>query len=213
MLFLQSESQSSDMAKIFLKILQATTLTFMAVGCGNRGFNPPSDDDMLRNFHAHEYAFDEIAKILSNCPYGDTYPPFYPIENVEDSLCIASLGPEKCAHLDSLLAAVGSERVYFRSRHSLWQVEHRDFHSIPPVEELPDTVVAKVTVTYYADGWSIGPSVSKEYVYNQKNDSTGIWDIELNGLIEMLNNDPEVPGGMASKHIKGNWYIELWYDK
>lgn len=184
----------------------------MVVGCRNRGFNPPSDEDMIRNFHAHECAFGEIAEILSNCPYGDTYPPFYPIESSEDSLCIASLGPEKCAHLDSLLAAVGSDRVYFRSRHSLWQIEHSDFHSIPPIEELPDTIVAGVTIIYYADGWSIGPSVYKEYVYSQKNDST-CTDMELNGLIEIFNDNPKVPDGMASKHIKGNWYIELWYDK
>lgn len=185
----------------------------MTVGCGNRGFNPPSDEDMIRNFQVHEYAFDEIVEFLSDCPYGDTYPPFYPIESAKDSLCVASLGAKKCASLDSLLVAVGCERVYFKSRHSIWQIEHGDFHSIPPVEELPDTVVSGLTIVYYADGWSIGPSMSKEYVYRQKNDLTGTSDMELNRLIEMINNNPEMPGGMASKHIKGNWYIELWYDK
>ncbi len=50
---------------------------------------------MIRNFHAHEDAFHEIAGILSDCPYGSTYPPFYPVERAEDSLCLANLGSEK----------------------------------------------------------------------------------------------------------------------
>lgn len=200
------------MTRTFLKILQATALIFMTAGCGIRGFNPPSDEDMIRNFHAHEDAFDEIATILPNCPYGDTYPPFYPIERTEDSLCITSLGAEKCARLNSLLAAIGSERVHFTSRHTVWQIEHGNYDSIPPVEELPDTVVSRLTITYYGAGWSIGPSVDKDYVYRQTTDSTDTPDIELNEVFEMIRNDPG-PGGMASKHIKGNWYIELWYDK
>lgn len=36
---------------------------------------------------------------------------------------------------------------------------------------------------------------------------------ESNDQIEIVNDDPKTPGGMASKQIKGDWYIELSYDK
>ena len=99
------------MASRFLQVLlSATVVAFIAVGCGNRGFNPPSDEDMIHNFYAHEDAFNEITEILLNCPYGDIYPPFYPIGSATDSLCLASLGNEKCTRLDSLLASVGGRR-------------------------------------------------------------------------------------------------------
>ena len=63
------------MASRFLQVLlSATVVAFIAVGCGNRGFNPPSDEDMIHNFYAHEDAFNEITEILLNCPYGDIYP-------------------------------------------------------------------------------------------------------------------------------------------
>ena len=92
------------MASRFLQVLlSATVVAFIAVGCGNRGFNPPSDEDMIHNFYAHEDAFNEITEILLNCPYGDIYPPFYPIGSATDSLCLSSLGNEKCTRLDSLL--------------------------------------------------------------------------------------------------------------
>lgn len=193
--------------------MAATLLAFMVMGCGNRGFNPPSDEDMIRNFHAHEDAFHEIAGILSDCPYGSTYPPFYPVERAEDSLCLANLGSEKCVWLDRLLAVVGGKRVYFRSRHSLWQIEHHDFHSIPPVDELPDTVPQSISVIYYQAGWSVGPSLDKVYLYNPANtpNDTSVYD--LNEIYEIIRDDPNMPGGVASKRIKGDWYIELSYDK
>ena len=100
------------MASRFLQVLlSATVVAFIAVGCGNRGFNPPSDEDMIHNFYAHEDAFNEITEILLNCPYGDIYPPFYPIGSATDSLCLSSLGNEKCTRLDSLLASVGGRRL------------------------------------------------------------------------------------------------------
>ena len=152
------------MASRFLQVLlSATVVAFIAVGCGNRGFNPPSDEDMIHNFYAHEDAFNEITEILLNCPYGDIYPPFYPIGSATDSLCLSSLGNEKCTRLDSLLASVGGRRLYFKSRHTLWQVEHGDFSSIPPIEELPDTIVPSISIIYYSAGWSVGPSVDKQY--------------------------------------------------
>lgn len=124
------------MASRFLQVLlSATVVAFIAVGCGNRGFNPPSDEDMIHNFYAHEDAFNEITEILLNCPYGDIYPPFYPIGSATDSLCLSSLGNEKCTRLDSLLASVGGRRLYFKSRHTLWQIEHGDFSSIPPIKD------------------------------------------------------------------------------
>lgn len=203
------------MARKILQIsLVVIALAFMVVKCGNsRGFNPPSDEDMIRNFHAHESVFNEIAKILSNCPYGSTYPPFYPIERAEDSLCLANLGSEKCARLDRLLAAVGSERVYFQSRHSFWQVEHHDYSSIPPVEELSDTIAPRISVIYYQAGWSIGPSLDKGYVYELAYTQTDTSAYDLNEIYEIIRNDPNMPGGGASKRIKGDWYIELSYDK
>lgn len=194
-------------------LMTAVVVAFMAAGCGNRGFNPPSDEEMMRNFLAHEDAFTEIAAILPKCPYGSVYPPFHPIERAEDSLCLASLGAEQCARLDSLLAAIGCERAYFKSRHALWQIEQGDFSSIPSIEELPDTLAPAVSILYYAAGWSISPSVYKQYVYNPESVPTDTTGRELNEWIGIVRDDPDTPGGMASRHIKGDWYIELCYDK
>lgn len=66
---------------------------------------------------------------------------------------------------------------------------------------------------HYSAGWSVGPSVDKQYAYRFAEDSTYAVNWELNDLIEPVRNDPDAPGGMASRHIKGDWYIELWYDK
>ncbi len=201
------------MAKRFLQaLLSATALVSTVAGCGGGGFHPPSDEEMIRNFYAHEEAFVEIAGILSACTYGDTYPPFSPIEHDEDSLCLASLGPDRCARLDSLLDTIGCERVRFISRHSLWQQEHRDYDSIPPVGELPDTVVSRVYFTYYAAGWSIGPSVDKEYVYDPEYPVADIGDGDLNGLYEQARADAK-PYLIVSKPIKDGWHIELLYDR
>ena len=95
----------------------------------------------------------------------------------------------------------------------LWQIEHGDFSSIPPIEELPDTIVPSISIIYYSAGWSVGPSVDKQYAYRFAEDSTYAVNWELNDLIELVRNDPDAPGGMASRHIEGDWYIELWYDK
>ena len=58
-----------------------------------------------------------------------------------------------------LLASVGGRRLYFKSRHTLWQIEHGDFSSIPPIEELPDTIVPSISIIYYSAGWSVGSRV------------------------------------------------------
>lgn len=80
------------MASRFLQVLlSATVVAFIAVGCGNRGFNPPSDEDMIHNFYAHEDAFNEITEILLNCPYGDIYPPFYPISGAQRIHCVCQV--------------------------------------------------------------------------------------------------------------------------
>ena len=103
--------------------------------------------------------------------------------------------------------------IAVKSRHTLWQIEHGDFSSIPPIEELPDTIVPSISIIYYSAGWSVGPSVDKQYAYRFAEDSTYAVNWELNDLIELVRNDPDAPGGMASRHIEGDWYIELWYDK
>ena len=80
-------------------------------------------------------------------------------------------------------------------------------------EGLPDTIVPSISIIYYSAGWSVGPSVDKQYAYRFAEDSTYAVNWELNDLIELVRNDPDAPGGMASRHIEGDWYIELWYDK
>ena len=137
------------MASRFLQVLlSATVVAFIAVGCGNRGFNPPSDEDMIHNFYAHEDAFNEITEILLNCPYGDIYPPFYPIGSATDSLCLSSLGNEKCTRLDSLLASVGGHTVQIgASPHTAKQVAEKH-QFCRPVSRLIDgnKVVAQVAI-------------------------------------------------------------------
>lgn len=194
-------------------VFTSVVLALLQVGCGSE-FTPPSDDEMLRHFAEHERELVKIVEELKECPYGNRYSPYdgyWSPSDLKDSLCQAYLGAEKCQLLDSLIKKAGVLKVDFNSPLSLWQVRNRNSDSIPPVEALPIQNDLTARMLYHAEGTSIGPSMSKEYLYDTSLDSLACKETDLDSLFATRHN-PGVDYLSAERHIKGNWYISLFSD-
>lgn len=77
------------------------------VGC-NEAAMPPSDTEMILHFIQHASAFEDIRSIIDHCPYGRYYPPY----DEQDTACLQGVSVEDRRRLDSLLAEIGSERIF-----------------------------------------------------------------------------------------------------
>ena len=80
------------------------------VGC-NEAPMPPSDIEIL-HFTQHASAFEDIRVIIDHCPYGRYYPPY----DEQDTACLQGVSVEDRRRLDSLLAEIGSERIFYVGR-------------------------------------------------------------------------------------------------
>ena len=56
----------------------------------------------------HASAFEDIRSIIDHCPYGRYYPPY----DEQDTACLQGVSVEDRRRLDSLLAEIGSERIF-----------------------------------------------------------------------------------------------------
>ena len=188
-------------------------IALLTAGCGRGLTPPPSDGEMLRHFAEHEAEFNEVVEILLGSGLEGVYPSRNLREDAGDSLFLARLGSDKCLRIDSLLTAIGVERVYFNSRIEIapYQlVSNND--SIVEIREYPDTIFPHATLLYHSDGFSVGPSVDKSYSYNPSLDSLSCKNADLDSLFAARHSSKE---GILSgeRHIKGNWYITLYYDR
>ena len=84
------------------------TVLLLAAGCGAPPV-PPSDEEMTQHFLAHEAAFETLREVIARCPYGMYYPPY----DTQDTACLKGISTEDRHRLDSLLAAIGGERVFY----------------------------------------------------------------------------------------------------
>lgn len=84
------------------------TALLLAAGCGAPPV-PPSDEEMTQHFLAHEAAFETLREVIARCPYGMYYPPY----DTQDTACLKGISTEDRHRLDSLLAAISCERVFY----------------------------------------------------------------------------------------------------
>lgn len=198
------------------------TVGGICVGCAGRDI--PSDEAMTSNFRANEKAFADMVALFQDFPSWEAENPggcrwrdgYWP----EAAECREFLGEERASRLDSLLQVTGCENVHFRYCHADSCTD-----SSGPVE---------YSFTYHAEGLSIGPGVARQYVYRaEPTDSTAptsrVWymsdrpdsifvaDGDLAGLYAAIRREGrernDTIGRMTlTRHIKGNWYLELEYE-
>lgn len=160
---------------------------------------PPSDTEIL-HFIQHASAFEDIRAIIDHCPYGRYYPPY----DEQDTACLQGVSVEDRRRLDSLLAEIGGERIFYVGR------EWRREMSRASRWAGRDTTYTSFTISYYSHGYSVG-GTTKDFVYDPglKNRRTvPITDEgDLNEIYRQNFNDTTL-----YKPIQGDWYIELTHD-
>lgn len=198
-------------------------LAVLCHGCGTLGNNLPSDEEMINTFHAKEATFNEMVQFLQEFPswegdnpgkfrYRDGYWP----ESAESR---AFFGEECALRIDSLLKEMGCENVHF------WYAR---------TDKSADTIRPnKYSFISSADGLSIGPGISKEFVYcvnpidslelrseigymEYKPSTVFVTDGDLDSLYyDIRTKANEREEGIAfiklRRRIADNWLIELEY--
>ncbi|MDE6755419.1 MAG: hypothetical protein K2J82_12540 [Muribaculaceae bacterium] len=198
-------------------------LGVLCIGCGSLGNDLPSDEEMINTFHAKEATFNEMVQLLQEFPswegdnlggfrYRDGYWP----ESAESR---AFFGEELALRIDSLLKEMGCENVHF------WYARS---------DASADTIRPnKYSFVSNADGLSIGPGISKEFVYcvnpidsldlkceicylEEKPSTVFVTDGDLDSLYyDIRTKANEIEEGIAfiklRRRIADNWLIELEY--
>lgn len=161
----------------------------------------PSDVEMIRHFNVNEAAFNGIREVIARCPYGMYYPPY---NMQDDTACLRGISTEDRQMLDSLLAAVDCERVFYFGKEAKKEaMTESGWYG-------HDTTYTSFSIPYFSHGYSVG-GTSKDFVYDP-----GLKDRpairmtengELNEIYRKSYNDTTL-----YKRIKGDWYIELSHD-
>lgn len=171
----------------------------LMAGCGATPV-PPSDEEMARHFFAHEAAFDSLREVIARCPYGMYYPPY----DTQDTACLKGLSMEDRHTLDSLLKAIGCERVFYYGKEAKKEAMRKFGRNGY------DTTYTSLSVPYFLHGYSIG-GTSKDFVYDpglRSNPTEQITEHgDLNEIYRRTYNDTTL-----YKRIKGDWYICLEHD-
>lgn len=161
---------------------------------------PPSDEQMIRHLTQHATAFEEIRSIIDRCPYGRDYPPY----DKQDTACLRGIPIEDRERLDSLLAEIGSERIFYLGKE--WKRQMRKTSGWNGW----DTTYTSFTISYYSHGYSVG-GTTKDFVYDpglKDNRTVQITDEgDLNEIYRQNFNDTTL-----YKPIQGDWYIKLTHD-
>lgn len=162
---------------------------------------PPSDAEMIRHFNANEAAFNGIREVIARCPYGMYYPPY---NMQEDTACLKGVSIDDRKMLDSLLEAVGCERVFYYGKLAKKEAMMKSGwygH---------DTTYTSFSIPYFSHGYSVG-GTSKDFVYDPGLKGSKIRCItecvDLNEIYLENCNDTTL-----YKRIKGDWYISLVHD-
>ena len=161
----------------------------------------PSDVEMIRHFNVNEAAFNGIREVIARCPYDMYYPPY---NMQDDTACLRGISTEDRQMLDSLLAAVDCERVFYFGKEAKKEaMTESGWYG-------HDTTYTSFSIPYFSHGYSVG-GTSKDFVYDP-----GLKDRpairmtengELNEIYRKSYNDTTL-----YKRIKGDWYIELSHD-
>ncbi|MDE6228098.1 MAG: hypothetical protein K2M63_11345 [Muribaculaceae bacterium] len=204
-------------------LIVLSLLVALCHGCSTLGNDLPSDEEMLNTFHVKEATFNEMVQIFQEFPswegdkpggygYRDGYWP----DSAESR---AFFGEELALRIDSLLKEMGCENVHF------WYARS---------DASADTIHPnKYAFISSADGLSIGPGISKEFVYcvnpidslelkceicymEDKPSSVFVTDGDLDSLyhdIRTKANEREerILFIKLRRRIADNWLIELEY--
>lgn len=199
--------------KKFQILLTSTVLAFILSGCGNRGFNPPSDEEMLRNFLAYEDEFNEKSRFCRIVRTA-TYILHFTLLREQRILCVWQVLAQRNAPALTPCSMLSDARESF-SQAAIAGGRLIIAISTPfLLSRLCATLLHQVSHScIIVTGGLIGPSVDKTYEYKPDNQPADTCDGDLNKLIEIAAANSEILGITADKHIKGNWYIELFYDK
>lgn len=192
-------------------------------GCGTLDKDLPSDEEMIDIFHAKKATFNEMVQLLQAFPSWEGHNPggyvyrdgYWP----EDAECRAFFGEECASRIDSLLQEMRCENAHFRYFYS-----DSNRANIRPIE---------YSFNYNARGLSIGPSISRSFVYSTNpTDSVamisqvGYLDFRpasifvADGTLDSIYNDirdkayerNERIGFITLRRcIAENWFIELVY--
>lgn len=186
---------------MFLKYISVFLCVASLIIAGCSVPEPPSDTEMIRHFNANEAAFNGIGEIIARCPYGMYYPPY---NMQEDTACLRGISTEGRQMLDSLLAAVDCERVFYFGKEAKKEaMAESGWYGY-------DTTYTSFSIPYFSHGYSVG-GTSKDFVYDP-----GLKDRpairmtengELNEIYQKSYNDTTL-----YKRIKGDWYIRLSHD-
>ena len=198
-------------------------LAVLCHGCGTLDKDLPSDKEMIDTFHAKEAAFNEMVELLQDFPLWEGYNPggygyregYWP----EDAESRAFFGEERASRIDSLLLEMGCENAHFRYFYS-----YSDRANPHPVE---------YSFSYNARGLSIGPSISRSFVYSiNPSDSVAITseigyrdfrpsssfmaEGDLDSLYfdirnKAMENNDRILHILLRRRIADNWIIELQY--
>ena len=198
-------------------------LGVLCIACGTLGNDLPSDEEMINTFHAKEATFNEMVQLLQEFPSweganpgGHRYRLGYWPESAESR---AFFGEELALRIDSLLKEMGCENVHF------WYAR-----SAASADTIRPNMYSFISS---ADGLSIGPGISKEFVYcvnpidslelkceiwylEDKPSTVFVTDGDLDSLYyDIRTKANEREEGIASiklrRRIADNWLIELEY--
>lgn len=175
-----------------MRISQITILciTSLFISCGASEV-PPTDNEMIQHFYAHESAFNQIKELVSMRPNSSYYPPYHP----NDTICLTEISIPTQKALDSLLVEIGCKRIFYAVKAGGQEYE----------KEMPDV---ELCVPYFVSGYSVG-GTTKEFVYSTTvgRQFEVIEDRELNNIYQEQYNDT-----ILYKSINENWFIRLVHD-
>ena len=202
-------------------------LGVLCIGCGTLGNDLPSDEEMINTFHAKEATFNEMVQLLQEFPswdgfdsmdkkyYSSQYHGYWP----DVAECRSYFGEERASKIDSLLREIECQQIHFGYFYT-----GAGKTGSPPIE---------FTFDCYNDGLSIGPGISKSFIYcsdpidslalkseigylEYKPSTVFVTDGDLDSLYHDIRKKAnEREEGIAfiqlRRRIANNWLIELEY--
>lgn len=166
------------------------SVTCLFTSCGT-SVVPPTDNEMIQHFYAHESAFNQIKDLISECPYNLYYPPYHP----NDTVCLIGISFPIKQKLDSLLSEIRGKRIFYTVKTGKQEYE----------KETPNV---ELSILYFVSGYSVG-GTTKEFVYSTTvgKQFEVIENRELNNICQEQYNDT-----ILYKSINRNWFIRLIHD-
>lgn len=110
---------------------------------------------MVQHFLRHEAAFEEILVLVDSCRFAMYYPPY----DAQDTSGLQGVSATVRSRLDTLLAEIGSERIFFLGKELRRQLTASSgWNGSEPA-------YSRLTISHYSHGYSVG-GTNKDFVYD-----------------------------------------------